>query len=205
MDLFEGNFATKFETGGVWGDSEYMTFVRNYHDLRHDWLCNGCDPLAIAGFTPQQTSDSSCFQMGPTAFNTTYLGNVCGRTGQTISYEGTSGGAHQMFFFRSAPQVVVNEALRGYSLIYPTGNTVWGVVPQGDTIKRSYYLSQKPSWWEDRSAPGYCRPWPAVGPDVAGYVVDIPAKDRFEGQTYSGTLCGGTAPPASPQNLRIIQ
>jgi hypothetical protein len=57
-----------------------------------------------------------------------------------------------------------------------------------DTLPNSYYLSSEPSWWGDQ---GSGRPWPSIGPDVSGYVIDIPAKDRYEGETYvSGTING---------------
>jgi hypothetical protein len=38
------------------------------------------------------------------------------------------------------------------------------------------YLRQVPGWWCQET------PFPAIGPDVAGLVNDIPAKRRFEGQ-----------------------
>jgi len=57
-----------------------------------------------------------------------------------------------------------------------------GTCPTADTdLPDSLYLSSKPSWWDDQGAG---RPWPSIGPDVSGYIVDIPAKDRYEDETY---------------------
>jgi hypothetical protein len=201
MDLYEGNQATKYETGGVWGGASRLFFFRNHHDARHQWNCvTGSDPDP----TGHNTSDRTCFQQQSlTAYNT-FIGNVCGLEGDSaLSYESFGQGSwNSVFFFRSGSGTQDHTtSFRGYTHNLTTGTTTWDDIPQGDTIPNSYYLTQKPSWWDDQSAPGYCRPWPPIGPDVAGYVVDIPAKDRFEGETYNGTPCPGPGPPSEPLDL----
>jgi hypothetical protein len=194
MDLFEGNMATKWETGGIHGEAEYLFHFRNYIDRNHKYNCESTHPYNDTGLV-------GCFEHGSTAWHMTYIGNVCGELGQGTTYEidGYNDGTPAMFRWRSSNYAAIKaEALRVYNYFFTTG-TVYDY--PGDTIKNSYYLTNKPSWWDDQSAPGYCRPWPPIGPDVSGYVVDIPAKDRFEGETYNATPCPGPGPPSYPLNL----
>jgi hypothetical protein len=56
-----------------------------------------------------------------------------------------------------------------------------------NTLVTSYAYAAKPSWWCNESL------WPPIGPDVAGYHDDIPAKIRYDGGTC--TLAGGSSVP----------
>ena len=89
--------------------------------------------------------------------------------------------------------------LRHGNFTHMTNNTHWDDSISDHVIPWSYYLSSKPTWWGNQGAG---RPWPAIGPDVPGYAIDIPAKDRFENETYDGVV--DTIPPSPPINLGII-
>jgi len=64
----------------------------------------------------------------------------------------------------------------------------------------SLYLASKPPWWGSQ-------PWPPIGPDVQGYAVNIPAKDRFEGMplpvSYTVTPSAGPNGSIKPDTPRI--
>ncbi|HMD68499.1 MAG TPA: hypothetical protein VKF42_06415, partial [Chitinivibrionales bacterium] len=57
---------------------------------------------------------------------------------------------------------------------FTSDSIVWDPSIADHALPASLYLSSMPAWW--------CgAPWPPIGPDVSGYVNDIPAKLRFEG------------------------
>ena len=58
---------------------------------------------------------------------------------------------------------------------YVTHSVVWDPAIANHSLSDSLYLSAMPDWWCKET------PWPAIGPEVAGYAQDIPAKRRFEG------------------------
>jgi len=70
---------------------------------------------------------------------------------------------------------VAATLLRHGNFDYVTNSVVWDPAIANHDLPVSLYLSGMPEWW--------CRetPWPPIGPDVAGYHNDIPAKRRFEG------------------------
>jgi hypothetical protein len=76
---------------------------------------------------------------------------------------------------------VAATLLRHGNYDYVTNSVVWDPGIANHDIPVSLYLYERPDWW--------CQeiPWPPIGPDVAGYYNDIPAKRRFEGLTCSPT------------------
>jgi hypothetical protein len=51
----------------------------------------------------------------------------------------------------------------------------------GHDVPASLFYSSKPSWFGSLA-------WPAIGPDVSGYVTDIPAVRRWKTYAVSGNL-----------------
>ena len=62
-------------------------------------------------------------------------------------------------------------------------------------LPSSLYLPSKPSFFGNL-------PWPPIGPDVNPMTGTIPAKARYEGQSYPYGS-GDTTPPAAPTGLRV--
>jgi hypothetical protein len=199
MDLFEGNRATKFETGGVWGGSSRQFFFRNYHTARHEWpvYIPGTDPNPTGANTQDrcafQEQDRSTSQNVYGTYYQTFLGNVGGVPGDTtLNYDS---GGYAVFFYRTeATGQARATTFQGYTRNLTNGTTEWGDIPSGSTIRSSYYLTSQPSWWCKET------PWPPIGPDVQGYVNDIPAKRRFDGASCTSSS-GASLPP--PQTLRV--
>ena len=70
---------------------------------------------------------------------------------------------------------VAATLLRHGNYDYVTNSVVWDPGIADHDLPASLYRSGAPEWWCQET------PWPAIGPDVAGYANDIPAKRRFEG------------------------
>ncbi len=68
-------------------------------------------------------------------------------------------------------------------------------------IRPSYYLTAKPNWWDHQGAG---RPWPAIGPDIQGFVNNIPAKDRYLNVFYNNVNQDEIDVPNIPSNLKIF-
>jgi hypothetical protein len=83
---------------------------------------------------------------------------------------------------------VAATLLRHGNYDYVTHSVVWDPGIANHDLPDSLYLDGKPDWWCQET------PWPPIGPDVAGYYNDLPAKRRFEGlpcgQTIELTLNG---------------
>ncbi len=91
---------------------------------------------------------------------------------------------------------VAATLLRHGNYDYVTNSVKWDPGIAEHTLPDSLYLSRLPEWWCKET------PWPAIGPDVAGYANKIPAQRRFEGlpctPTAELTLSGV---PADQYNL----
>jgi hypothetical protein len=171
MDLFEGNFSTKSEIGGVWGGASRLFFFRNYHDARHQWGCVvGGDPNPTA----HNTQDRAGFQSQSATAYATYIGNVAGIYGDSPNLSYKSGSQDSVFFYRSGTGTQdYATAFHGYTHNLTTGTTTWDEITEGSTIKNSYYLSSKPSFFGSIA-------WPPIGPDIVGYTIETPAKIFFD-------------------------
>jgi hypothetical protein len=70
---------------------------------------------------------------------------------------------------------VAATLLRHGNFDYVTNSVVWDPGISDHDLSDSMYLNRMPDWWCQET------PWPAIGPDVAGYANKIPAQRRFEG------------------------
>jgi len=130
-----------------------------------------------------------------------FIGNVLGYPEWPYSYEwnGTvctnSGTSIWKWGYDTAVCTIADHDTKSKSTSLLHGNydydqetTTWNGEDDQD-LPDSLYLSSEPAFWDDQ---GSGRPWPSIGPDISGedstYITDIPAKDRFESETYSGAV-----------------
>ena len=129
------------------------------------------------------------------------VGSVLGTPGKSNRYEVLPGQPYDDWSERVIYALGVGSGvedpnvaatlLRHGNYDYVTNSVKWDPgIPDHD-LPASLYRSGAPEWWCQET------PWPAIGPDVAGYTNDIPAKRRFEGlpctQTTEVTLTGAPA------------
>lgn len=190
MNLWEGNVGYKAEADIIHGSSSHNTIFRSQSKgWQSDTITTRNNAVEIAA-------------------KNTYLnvvGSVLGTPGKSNRYEVLPGQPYDDWSDNviwalgigsgvDDPEVAAT-LLRHGNFDYVTNSVIWDAAIPNHELPASLYLSEKPSWWCQETL------WPAIGPDVAGYVNDIPAKRRFEGlacsQTASLTL------HASPGDERI--
>jgi len=184
MNLVEGNVISIMEHDMTWGNSIYFFLLRNHFDARQT---ESISPLNDT----MATTNRSAIDLNTDAHYWTIVGNVLGRDGDSYgAYYSATHGTTTAYIFRQGSDVL-DTLLRHGNYDYYDKEVKWCVEENNEAdcqgsgndhdIPNSLYLSSKPSWWDDQ---GSGRPWPSIGPDINGYVIDIPAKDRFEGETY---------------------
>jgi hypothetical protein len=200
MTLWEGNVISIMENDNTHGSNAiYWTHLRNHYDaIQTEWLPPLDDGMA--------TENRSAINLKENAHYWTVVGNVLGRSGDSYgAYQSEVHGSSTAYIYRS-PEDVLDTLLRHANFDYHDNEVKWCSQGNGEAdcqgtgndqdIPDSLYLASRPSWWDDQGAG---RPWPCIGPDITGYVIDIPAKDRFEGEIYTDD----SMPPMSPGNLRV--
>lgn len=180
LNLFEGNIGSRITTDNELGSSNRNTYFRTQAQARSSY--------------PGVTQPLLAFDIQENNYNENLIGCVWGAPGYTTYLKDgrygcasdgcPTGEGHD-------PQSQTTSILHAcYSF---KNNMVTWHGTDDHTLPTSMYLSSKPSWY------GGCT-WPPIGPDVSGYVKDIPAKLRYEGSTCPPPA--GT--PSAPKNLRII-
>jgi len=199
MMLLEGNMMSMVENDMVHGNNIYWMLFRNWFDARHTEFTSPLDNSMC-------TDNRSAVDLNSDAHYWTIVGNVLGRSGDSYgAYQSERHGGSTAYIYRQ-PGDSSDTLLRHGNYDYHDNDVKWCVEGNSEadcqggsddqTLRSSYYLTSKPTWWDEQGAG---RPWPSIGPDVNGNLVDIPAKDRYEGETYgSGEI------PAAPRNLRVI-
>jgi hypothetical protein len=188
MNLGEGNIHQQYVPDDIWGSSSHNTYFRNQATGAGDW--------------PQTaTENQRAVIVVRHNYGYNFVGNVLGTPGTalksgpssacggdtlwSIGCEGFSSGESPP----GDPQVLATLVHCGnYSYASqvgasPYGSFAAGALPGidadcGQAIPASLYRNGKPAWF------GSC-PWPPIGPDVAGLVVDIPAKRMREHGSYT--------------------
>jgi len=188
MNLAEGNIHQQYIGDNIWGSSSHNTYFRNQATAAGDWP-------AVA--TENRTS------IVLVQWNRWHnlVGNVLGTPNTTVtsgpsSHCGADGlwsiGCSGISSSESPPgdpQVLASLVHCGnYSFASSAGNNLQAgfsgaPLPGVDAscsaaIPASLYLTSKPTWF------GTC-PWPPIGPDVSGFVTDIPAKRMREHGSYT--------------------
>jgi len=178
MSLYESNQGTQISSDNIHGSSSHQTFFRNNVDRQH------------ASFTHTGNLGSVVFAANNRYMNV--VGNVLGRPGDDAIggavYEQTSGnclGTVAVFKLgypsncavdKIVDTKVASTILRHGNFDYVGKAVVWDPGIAEQKLPPSLYLGKKPSWWG-------AAPFPAIGPDVNGYVNEIPAKVRFHALT----------------------
>lgn len=200
-NLWEGNYTTRYGSDSQFGSSSHTTWFRNY--------ARGNKPV-YAWVWGQWTVDLWQDQQ-----YMNFVGNVLGNDADfdpVDYYQNDAGGemAREPAIWQLGGDGCCsfgnantkNTLLRhmNYDYVSEASRTCnqedegcQGATSGNTDLVNSLYYSSEPTWWQDQSDAGECRPWPTIGPDISGYYGDIPAKDRYEGQTYSGVNCG--SPP----------
>ena len=189
MNLYEGNIVNRISSDFVWGSSSHNTYSRNYVDTQSEGAIYALRSVEV--------------MKANTSLN--FVGNILGYTGIYTAYEDGMGTGDNSrvntddliyTFGYSSDSDTTSDDQSSYDTVLRHGNydnhndsVQWDGSIADHTIPSSYYYGSKPSWWDNQSDSGKCRPWPPIGPDISGYVVDIPAKDRYEGQTYGAVSC----------------
>ena len=192
MTLWEGNMAEQFQADGYHGSCSHQTLLRNW----------------IHGLHPTNTANRKIVDLDRGSYYFNIVGNILGDSSwNPVSYEMT--GQHdytlEPSIYRLGYPNMGNNSLTNddamttiYGLEYPDtkvastllrhGNydcynqtTVWDPAISIHTIPDSLFYSSKPSYF------GFLQ-WPPIGPDVPGYVTDIPAKARWNAYLTSGRL-----------------
>jgi PKD repeat protein len=189
MDLWEGNMAEQWQNDGYHGSGSHQTLFRNW----------------FHGLHPTATTNRKMIDICRAGYYHNIVGNVLGAASwNPVVYEMTGQQDYsQSCIYRLgyanmtdndyAPAVAWPST---YGLTYPDarvkstllrhGNydyynkaTQWDAAIADHTLPASLYYSSKPAYFGSLQ-------WPPIGPDVAGYVTDIPAKVRWETYQTSG-------------------
>ena len=170
MNLWEGDIGIKAEGDIIHGSSSHNTIFRSQMmGWQSDTITTRNNAIELA------------------AKNTYYnvVGSVLGTAGKSNRYEVLPGqpyddGQENVIWVLGVgsgmndPNVAAT-LLRHGNYDNVTHSVVWDPAVANQNLPDSLYLSGMPDWWCKET------PWPAIGPDVAGYAQDIPAKRRFEG------------------------
>jgi microcystin-dependent protein len=194
MNLFESNVIAHVHAAYTLGSAAYNTFLRNN---------------ATARAQAAVKYNLNAVDNGWANFYHNYVGNVYGTSGFTTydrAYRSPWGCSDDACSQADARLVNGATLLRhgNYSFKQDLGNSgtgyvEWDAAVSDRTMPNSYYYASRPAWYPASLA------WPAIGPDVPGYVKDIPAKVRFD-TGGGGIVPGGpVATLAAPQNLRLGQ
>ena len=170
MNLWEGNIAYKAEGDIIHGSSSHNTIFRSQS--------KGWQSETI-------TTRNNAIEFAAKNTYMNVVGSVLGTPGKSNRYEVLPGQPYddwQDYVIWALgvgsgvddPNVAAT-LLRHGNYDYVTHSVVWDPNIANHDLPVSLYLSEKPEWWCQET------PWPAIGPDVAGYAQDIPARRRLEG------------------------
>jgi len=240
--LYEGNVGTLIQADVFHGTHNLVTVFRNYlaGNEAACWLSGSTYAASTFGTCSSNQIPVNLFAYSR-FFN--FVGNVLGQTGiqkvyssytgasiYDLGYSDTLSGGNDPLVattsLRWGNYDTVNAAVQWNSSEVPSAMT--GVlasynnpVPSSQTLPASFYYSSTPSWWPSS------KPWPPIGPDVAGgnisgvagHANTIPAEDcylnvmkgptngtggvlTFNAASCYGSDNGSSAHPSAPTNLK---
>ncbi len=170
MNLWEGDIGIKAEGDIIHGSSSHNTIFRS---RMTGWQSD----------TVTTRNNAIEFAAKNTYMNV--VGSVLGTAGKSNRYEMLPGQQYddssEMVIWALGVGSGVDDPnvaatlLRHGNFDYVTNSVVWDPAIANHNLPDSLYLSKMPGWWCQET------PWPPIGPDVAGYSNDIPAKRRLEG------------------------
>jgi hypothetical protein len=170
MNLWEGDIGVKAEGDIIHGSSSHNTIFRSQ--------MKGWQSDTI-------TTRNNAIELAAKNTYMNVVGSVLGTPGKSNRYEVLPGQPYDDWSERAIwvlgvgsdvedPNVAAT-LLRHGNYDYVTQSVVWDPGISNHDLPDSMYLSKYPDWWCEET------PWPPIGPDVAGYANDIPAKRRLEG------------------------
>jgi hypothetical protein len=184
MNLWEGDWGIKAEGDIIHGSASHNTIFRS--------RMKGWQSDTI-------TTRNNAVEFAAKNTYMTVVGSVLGTAGKSNRYEVLPGQPYNDWSEKAIWVLGVGSGvndpdvaatlLRHGNFDYVTNATVWNPGISDHDIPDSMYLSKQPDWWCQET------PWPAIGPDVAGYFHDIPAKRRFEGLPCTQTVLSLTGMP----------
>jgi Pectate lyase superfamily protein len=193
MNLWEGNFAYKAEADIIHGSSSHNTIFRS---RSFGWMSDSV------------TTRNNAIEIAAKNTYMNVIGNVLGTPGKSNRYEVLPGQSYDDWSERAIYVLGVGSGvedlkpaatlLRHGNFDYATNSVKWDPAIPDHDLPASLYRSGAPEWWCQET------PFPAIGPDVAGYTNDIPAKRRFEGLpcTQTTEVALHAAPANGAINLR---
>lgn len=166
--LYEGNKLPKHHADSIHGSSSHTTLFRNHFRCRE----------------PDTTFGAGCVWIDSWNYEYNVVGNVLGLPGMTgWVYEiespapidqtlyvfrfGYSGYNPYMAYPRSK-----TSTFRHGNFDYGTNAVAWDEGTAERCLPPSLYLDERPGWFGAAA-------WPPLGPDVDGYVTELPAELRF--------------------------
>jgi hypothetical protein len=175
--LFEGNEAWQIGADGRWGNSVYITFLRNHVTTQRRSLNN-------LGLTGRSNVEINCWHWWYA-----FIGNVIGSPGQNIpsGYQPWTFGSGDPTFCVANDPLVAQRMFRVGNWDLATNTVGWIDAPT-QTLPNSFYLDAKPSFFGSN-------PWPWVDPTGATKTYVLPARQRFD------VLMGLAAPIGSACDL----
>jgi len=181
FNLIEGNSLNRYSIDFVWGSSSHHTAFRN----------------RMIGWQIDQEYFMEAVHIPKMNHYYNIIGNILGTDEHPFEYE-TEGedddycdtrGYIYRLGYESASKCVAADAdpvtkqtlLRHGNYDFVNNDVIWND-SLSTNLPDSYYLTEKPSWWDDQA------PWPVYGPDVSMADNKNPAQLRFESiNTYE---CG---------------
>ena len=195
MNLWEGNHASKADADIIHGSSSHNTIFRS--------RSTGWRSATI-------TTRNNAVEIAAKNTSMSVLGSVLGTAGRSNRYQVLPGEPYDDWTEAAIWALgvasglddanVAATLLRHGNYDYVTDSVVWDPALPDHDLPASLYLSGEPDWWCAET------PWPAIGPDVTGYVHAIPAKRRFEGMPCSKVTnpCPG-GPPGRILGLQMAR
>jgi hypothetical protein len=171
MNLWEGDIGVKAEGDIIHGSSSHNTVFRSQ--------MKGWQSDTI-------TTRNNAIELAAKNLYMNVVGSVLGTPGKSNRYEVLPGQPYDDYSERAIWVLGVGSGvndpnvaatlLRHGNFDYVTNSVHWDPSIANHSLPNSLYLYQMPKWWCKET------PWPPIGPDVAGYAHDIPAKIRLEGK-----------------------
>ncbi len=176
MNLWEGNIAYKAEADIIHGSSSHNTIFRS---RSQGWMSDTV------------TTRNNAIEIAAKNTYMNVVGSVLGTPGKSNRYEVLPSQPYDDWQDKVIWALGVGSGvddpnvaatlLRHGNYDFVTNSVVWNPAIADHHLPDSLYLSKMPEWWCQET------PWPPIGPDVAGYFNDIPAKRRFEGLPCTST------------------
>jgi hypothetical protein len=229
LNLIEGNIVGGITSDGYYGSNSHYTIFRNWATITNPTATNNLYGLRLKHFsdyfnvvgnvfgtsafptngtisngvgyggfyeTPQISGvDDGCSFGMTSIYELGFPGSDCntwytGTIGPSTPIDYSAAGVNNALDLNVAATLI-----RHGNYDYYSRNTIWDPNISDHNIPTSLYLTSKPSFFGNL-------PWPPIGPDLNPMTGAIPAKARYDGQSYPYGPTD-TTPPAAPSGLSV--